>query len=181
MRDLIRLVENASLESVVNVDAAVKRLVQSIHADGFDIVQSEIKLEQGLDPYNDPTPSNIEELVKEWCHGALYDAYYKVAQHIQGGKMRAWREITAPKGWTPEHQHPGIYWSWSEGAAEAHWGWSGEEGDNLLKWMMYGEFNATDIDWLSTLIQNANPSYEDEQEVRINPNAHVDILKYWEK
>jgi len=179
MRDLIRLVENASLESVVNVNDTVRKLIQNLHGNGYDGVQYAIKIEQGLDPYNDPTPDNIEELVEEWCHGALYDAFYKVSRHIQGGVMRAWREITAPADWKPDQQHPGIYWSWSENAAEAHWGDGGADGS--VKWMMYGQFPATDIDWESTLIQNANPDYEDEQEVRIKPDAHVEILKYWAK
>lgn len=170
------LVENAD----IHMPAALQLLKKSLPGDGFQSVRIEIRVEAGLDPYGDePDPKDFKSLLNDWCENAVHEASWKITSRMKGENLRAWREITASENWTPEQQHPGIYWSWDEHAAEAHWGSSDHEGHGSVTWKMEALLNSAQIDWPVTIVMNANPSYNDECEVRIKPNTPVQIVKYW--
>jgi hypothetical protein len=118
---------------------------------------------------------------KKWFMSWVQDRYehaeWEITHNIENGRITLWRCITAPEDWKPDpNRHLGIYWSWDQSAADAHWG---DFGNGHVKWMIEGSVKATDIDWAKTLAMNAQPAYEDEKEVRINDGATVDIIKVY--
>ena len=179
IREHIDLIENAQPDMV----ALARKLLVSLRASGgYQDAKAAIKINLGLEPYGaDKDPPNMESLVLEWCVGALSDAYANITAKARGGFIPAWREITAGPNWHPgEWEHPGVYWSWSEKAAEAHWGSEDHEGAGSTKWMMAGQLPLERVDWETTLVQNADPSYADECEIRVHPTAQIEIINYWQ-
>lgn len=166
----------------VLVDAALPIFYREAMLPGGDAetyARAEWRIENGGDPYGgDPedAPSEEEyaEFVKDWCEERLSDAIWKITPLFKGDTLRVYRVITAPADWTPSaDRHPGIYWSWDESAAEAHWG--NHDGNNV-NWQMAADVKAADINWPVTLMMNASPSYEDEKEIRLNEHTPVEIL-----
>lgn len=118
------------------------------------------------------------EWFDDWVEDNYSDVEYKILHCVKNGHITLWRCITAPQDWTPEGgRHPGIYWSYNEHAAEAHWGSFG--GD--VAWVMQTTVPVGAIDWLPTLVQASQPDYQDEDEVRIKDGYPVVIEKYWRK
>ena len=68
----------------------------------------------------------------------------------------------------------GIYWSWDEGTAEAHWG---RFGNGAVEVLLRAQVSENDVDWEGTIIANLDPSLgEDEQEIRLKPGVHPVVL-----
>jgi len=66
----------------------------------------------------------------------------------------------------------GIYWSWDERAAEAHWGNSAHNNDALIKSSIKEEY----IDWRNTLYANMDMSLgEEEKEITLFKNTSLKI------
>jgi hypothetical protein len=173
--------ERQPLAEDANIDLSVAQnnLKQSLPGNGLETVRHYIRAEAGLDPYGGQDPEDFDSLLNDWCEDAVYQVAGKLRSMIRGEHLRAWREITAGENWTPEQQHPGIYWSWDENAAEAHWGGHDHEGHGPVTWKMEALLTTSQIDWPVTLTMNANPDYEEEKEVRILPNTPVQIVRYW--
>lgn len=174
------------LESVVHceihgdedavVEEAVSQLKQEM-AYGDSCVNAEWRMHNGGDPYDDEIECEGEDydrFVEDWCYEQVGEAFENVTMNFHGDKIRIWRMITAPLNWSPEGRHPGIYWSWDERAAEAHWG----NVNDSAHWLISGETTADQVNWVQTLFQNAHSSFEDEKEIRLKPQANVKILKY---
>lgn len=107
----------------------------------------------------------------------IHDVYGDIEWRFQNGKLPVWRVITAGPDWEPDpNRHPGIYWTWDESAAEAHWGY-GKNGDT--EYVLKALVNAQDINWPTTLAMNASPAYEEEKEIRIKDGVEIDYS--WEK
>jgi hypothetical protein len=121
--------------------------------------------------------TDFKEWFYDWVESEFGDeAEYGIAEQIHGEVITLYRCITAPLDWTPDLQHPGIYWSWDEDAADAHWG---SHGDGDVEWKMVGEVSVHDVQWEVTFAMNCNPDYNHEKEVRIKDNAPVKIVKYY--
>ncbi len=122
---------------------------------------------------------NTEEFKKwfsDWVEERYSEPEYEISSKIKDGKITLYRCITAPKDWKPTpDRHIGIYWSWSESAADAHWG---DFSDGNVSWIIKGEVPVEYIDWVVTLAMNASPSYDEEKEVRLKDNAPVTLLGY---
>jgi hypothetical protein len=69
----------------------------------------------------------------------------------------------------------GIYWSWDEHAAEAHWG---NFATGHVKWRLVADVSSRQIDWVSTLSANANPDMADEKEITLRENVPVKLVSY---
>lgn len=166
----------------IDSEAIAARLHKELNMAGMPTVRQYVRMDAGLAPSKhedgEEDPEDMDELVQDWCETAVQDAFGKIDWLFKGGKITVWREITAPANWTPESGHPGIYWSWDEDAAEAHWG---THKDGEVKWLMMAEVTPAMIDWPATLCQNANPDYEDEKEIRLLPNVPVKVSKVWNK
>jgi hypothetical protein len=164
----------------IDLTAARVALQKTLDGDDMQSVRCDIRAEAGLDRHGGKDPHNFNSLFNSWCDNAVSEAMWQIRRRIEGGKLRAWREIRADENWTPEQQHPGIYWSWDENTAEAHWG-GGHEGHGPVTWMMEALLNPAQINWPITIAMNANPSYEEEREVRIFPNTPVEIVRSWQR
>lgn len=116
--------------------------------------------------------------VTAWAEDRIDAAERNIEARFKSNLLPIYRMITAPADWKPDpSQHPGIYWSWDQRKADAHLG-RFEAG--YVKWMLYTEVTAEQIDWVSTLAANGEISTgDDEAEITLWDNQPVKILKYW--
>jgi hypothetical protein len=109
---------------------------------------------------------------KQWCEDRLKTVFSEISQRFRGDTICIWRAITLPEGEAPDpNKHPGIYWTWDQDAIHpAH----GKRGDSV--YVYAAETTSDQIDWESTLAQNAVPSYEGEKEIRLISRGRVEII-----
>ena len=68
----------------------------------------------------------------------------------------------------------GVFWSWDESAAEAHWG---NFGKGYQKYVIHAQVQESDVDWEATVWVNLDPSLgEEEKEIRLKEGTHPQIL-----
>ena len=89
-----------------------------------------------------------------------------------GDKVRLYREITVPNVDSINFDDIGIYWSFSD-TPEHQWG----DDDHKCKVVMSALVDKKTIDWPSALYQNANPAFEEEMEVTLQPGKQIEIVK----
>ena len=107
----------------------------------------------------------FKQALKEYCSDEAEWKYEELMRLFHGTELPIWRMITAPKDWQPAPDvHPGIYWSWDENAAEAHWG---EFGNGDVEWLLHAEASYNDIDWVETIVKNCHSSYQAEKEITL--------------
>jgi len=147
-------------------DEYVVRYLQDI--DEYDI--------EKLDSFDTKDPDFLKWF-KRQIENSADDAYREISRHMDGNTLQVYRVITAPRDWTPDSRHPGLYWSWDFKAAEAHWG-SFEKSH--IKWVMEATVSADEIDWVPTLAMNSLTTYEDEKEIRIKSGVPIKITDYYE-
>jgi 2'-5' RNA ligase len=92
------------------------------------------------------------------------------------GTIDIWRRIKVDDIWVNHllqaGKHLGIYWSWDERAAEAHWGDTAKNSNALIKSSIKEEY----IDWKNTIHANMDLSLgEDEKEIRLFKNTSLKI------
>lgn len=173
MRNFIALVENAIPYDEQQV------LDFLLHSDGMERAREEFRLENGRDPYDvggDSEEDNqkFQAWYLQWAENRIEEKAYGLGDLIKGGVIRIYRVITAPADWKPDPaRHPGIYWSWDKGAAQAHWG---EYREGMAEWMMVADVEARYVDWTFTVAHNADFDYEEEKEIRLLPNAPVKMI-----
>lgn len=178
---------NSLTESVGNTpdfDKAANALYKDLPNNGLSSVRAFVRMEAGYEPYGKEIISNEDDLIKQWCIDKIHDVYYEhFYQSVRSGKIEAWRAITAPQNWKPEHwEHLGIYWCWQENHAEAYWGQASNQGGaNNHNYIIHAFLPVESIDWINTLKMNANPDYEHEYEIRIHPNSAVEVLNIEDK
>jgi hypothetical protein len=102
--------------------------------------------------------------IHDYCLECVRNVYYNIYSKFRNGRLTIWRMIIAPPDWKPDLRHPGIYWSYDENAAEAHWG-NFDNGN--VNWLLKSSVTFNQIDWASTLSKNADPEFEDEKEITI--------------
>jgi hypothetical protein len=199
IRDIINLVEglNAIVESSGGLDlyACANALCARLIDDGgLSSVLSEYQQENGDEYDDDPFggsagdpfgdgPGDLEHLWKDpdfrewlqaWCHGRVGMAFHNLRDMITGGHIIGYRKITASVDWQPSGRHPGIYWAWDKDIAEAYWA---EGSAGQVEWLMTANIPESSIDWMTTVLMNAHPEFEVEQEIRLLANAPVDGLR----
>jgi len=108
----------------------------------------------------------------------LYDDVVdKLNDVILDNTIDIWRMMTVDDNWISNlHQkgkHLGIYWSWDENAAEAHWG-NGGQKRVTLKSNVREEY----VNWDDTIKLNMNISLgEEEKEIRLFKNTSIKIIE----
>lgn len=155
---------------------AAERLAHDIERDEESWPRLDWRIDRGRDAYEEHEDEESEEFkehLKDWAVDRVDNAAGEVSYNIEGDSIRVWRVITAPRDWTPEGRHPGIFWSWDEDAAEAHWG---QTGNFFVQWTLEAVVKTSDIDWPATLYQNAHPSFEEEKEIRLKEGTPVKLL-----
>ena len=167
------------LESNVQdlLNKAAHGLDGQIHRESGEMVRAYVRMEAGLSPHksedDQPDPENMDQLIFAWCENRVAEVYYELEYMGRNGFIPAWRVVTAAETWKPaDWEHPGVYWSWDHDAAEAHWG---EAQDGFKTWEMHADIPVGDIDWLITVMMNADPSYSEEKEIRVKQNAQIKI------
>lgn len=176
MRALITLVE-----SLTAPDPAIEQAV-------YDYVRSEA-LGGGdddiMDYYKEARRRQKRDLdFDEWLKGYVRNRLKQTYANLRtclgsDGKLHLYRVITAPDDWQPDpNRHPGIYWSWDEEAAQAHWG--NHNGTNT-EWMLEAAVDEDAVDWIETLARNVMPVWEEEREIRLKKDAPVEIAAYYER
>ena len=92
------------------------------------------------------------------------------------GGIKIYREITVGPDWLDhlkkQGKRLGIYWSWDDEAAEAHWGDPSKKNSALLE----VEIDEKYVDWETTLQLNSHPYYKQEKEIRLFKNTPI-VLK----
>ncbi len=101
-------------------------------------------------------------------------------ENDDSGLIDCWRVVTYVNNTeedmytaiTKRFKGVGVYWSWKDSAAEAHWGVSGGHSITL-----HGKLATQDVDWNGTLYQNAGDLAE-ECEIRTIENGNVMIVGF---
>jgi len=129
--------------------------------------------------WNDEIDENSKEF-QDWLMNELSDRYYDVVRNIRSkikpdNRIDIWRMMTVENGWVihlmKEGKHLGIYWSWEENAAEAHWG---QSGNNRV--LIKSSIKEENIDWENTVALNMDINIgEDEKEIRLFKNTPLKI------
>jgi hypothetical protein len=171
------IVEGASADLWQYVEVVEKHLFDEMVSDSE--VRWEYQQMNGIEQEDDTDDAHYQEWLKEYAEGKVYDAigYLNGSLTTQDGEIVIYRRITAPSNWVEQGglttQPLGVFWSWSEHAAESHWGnFSGDHQEYLI----VGSVRMQDVDWVQTLYTNANPSTEEEKEITVNDGAPVKFL-----
>jgi tRNA nucleotidyltransferase/poly(A) polymerase len=125
---------------------------------------------------------------KNWFKYELMNRYDDAVDRISAkikpdGTIDIWRRITVndeENRWITHlaeaGKHLGIYWSWDERAAEAHWGNSAHSNNVLIKSSIKEEY----VDWKNTLFANMDISLgEDEKEITLLRNTSLKIQELY--
>jgi len=114
----------------------------------------------------------VKDILERGLEEAKDNIYYKI--NDESGKIKLYRAMDVDENWM-EHlktkgKHLGIYWSWDEDGAVAHWS-KGKKLDVIME----TEIDEKYINWQETLTMNMHPSYSEEKEIRLFKNTPINI------
>ncbi len=175
-----RIIERAAMELFDYSEAAQHMLFQDLEMDSEYVIQ-EYRLMQGIDPNysTDHDEEHFEEWLKDYVENRVTEVIGYLYHNFttENGEIILYRAITAPPTWVAQggltSRGLGIFWSWDKDAANTHWG---DYSGNHETYLLQGTASRDEVDWTTTIFANANPSYEEEKEVRLNDNATIIIL-----
>ena len=112
--------------------------------------------------------ARVENAADEMVDGMSYNRH----AHMSG--IVVYRIIRADEDFPSKISDRGLgeYWSWEEGAAEAHWA-----GHGNTFYLMVGLVDPKHVNWEQSLFQNAHPNYEHEKELFIPQGSGVELYK----
>jgi uncharacterized membrane protein (UPF0127 family) len=115
--------------------------------------------------------SFIKKELQENLETAKENIYDKI--DYDSNKIKLYRKITVDDRWL-EHlkqqgKRLGIYWSWDESAAEAHWG-DYSKGNAVT---LEIEIDEKYVDWKTTFKLNMHPNFLEEKEIRLFKNTPI--------
>ena len=101
----------------------------------------------------------------------------KIDSKIEDGQLTIWRVITVDEKWLDHFikhgKHLGIYWSWEESSAEAHWGY-GEDKNIEVRFQC--TIDERQVNWKDTILLNMHPGLgEEEKEIRLVKNTRLKL------
>lgn len=176
----IKPLNETSIDSISFDNIVTPQYIKSLEmSDGYERYLEYFKYEHGLeDQENDELEQHPE--LKNWLRNALYDRYEEAYTNIYNkiksdNTIDIWRKMTVDQEWLERlpysGKHLGIYWSWDERAAEAHWGqWDKQK--ILIKSSVREEY----INWHDTIMLNMDISLgEEEKEIRLFKNTRLKI------
>lgn len=176
LRALLNLFESFTLDETT-IERAIADLYRNIDwsGGGAETVVLELAHYGYEDEEFDRNDPVFRDAFRRWAYHRIDAAYGEIDDHIMGDTIQVWREITAPRDWTPAGRHPGVYWSYEKDAAEAH---HGSFSSGHVKWLIEAIVNVRDIDWVATLAANANPDVGIEKEITLAGERPVHIVRY---
>ena len=152
-------------------------------SDNYDRFIENYQYEENMVDVDKEEIENTPEF-KNWFKYELNYMYDNAVERITNnlkpdGTIDIWRRITIndeENRWISHladaGKHLGIYWSWDERSAEAHWGNSAHNNEALIKSSIKEEY----IDWRNTLYANMDMSLgEDEREITLFKNTLLKI------
>lgn len=175
-------VNEASFGSFNNDDILTDDFMLSCTQTGADILIDWYKSEKGLEDAEDSEGLSSPEFLdflKNELEKNLEEAKEKISNVInwRTNKVTLYRAITVDDSWL-EHlktqgKRLGIYWSWDEEGAEAHWG--DYKKNKVAK--IEVEIDEKYVDWKITLQMNTSISFKEEKEIRLFKNTPLKIKK----
>jgi len=166
----------------------------SQHIDFWDITPEMIRVEMVRMGYEDSDAfnSNLEfwvdqeyeeedakEKVWEETLNTFDSNYNAIAYEIQDNRrLRIYREVTATNIESIKLDPVGIYWSWEESVAEAHWG-AYQAG--YREYLIVGEVDIDNVNWIETMYANSDLSSAEEREIRLILGSPVDVIEIREQ
>jgi tRNA nucleotidyltransferase/poly(A) polymerase/2'-5' RNA ligase len=178
------VINEMSIKQINYDDVITPEYIKQIEmSDNFERFIEYYKYEYNLITHDNEEIEKTEDF-KNWFKYELSARYDDAVERITNnlkpdGTIDIWRRITIDdeeNRWISHladaGKHLGIYWSWDERAAEAHWGNSAHNNDALIKSSIKEEY----IDWRNTLYANMDMSLgEEEKEITLFKNTSLKI------
>lgn len=145
-----------------------------------DVYQNQIDsymYEEGIDNYDEIN----YEIYDNWFFDLLSSNYYDFSHTIddmiqRDGTVKIWRRMTVDDDWLSQIERGnirlGMWWSWDENAAEAHWGDSSKRNSVLIESVIKEEY----VNWLDTIHANIHPALYQEKEITLYKNTTMKIV-----
>lgn len=187
MRTAINLVESNLSDDTL--DAVVDEVVKEFLSDEFQFGDAVARygrdedidgldVEDGFGDRPDQRHMAQDPGFRTWLKRNVVErvseVYWEIESRVKGGTLIGYRVITAPTDFHYDGtRHPGIYWSWDDDAAEAHWG---DFSAGMVSWKFTAKIPVASIDWQRTLVMSASPNYEEEKEIRLFDNAPLEVV-----
>lgn len=172
-----------------NVEEVFKIWMDEVKNYGNDSLPYEFKLQnkEFEDYTNEELYNNQEffEYMKEYFYDSLYDFEFNIKTILieNNGYIPIFRMMTVDDEFfdnlhTTPTPHLGVYWSWDEGSAEAHWG----EPNKPYTILIESIINKFDIDWDKTYRANLDINLgQDEKEIFVPENTPLKIIRIHNK
>ncbi len=181
--EINNFINEMSLHSLSYDNVLNKEYIDNLKAsDEFERFIEYFKYEEGLEDLEDEEIENHEHF-ESWFHDELkmrFDsAVEKISSKIKSdNSIDIWRMMTVDKNWLSHliqsGKHLGVYWSWEENAAEAHWG---KYGGNHQTILIQSSVNENYVNWEDTIELNMSISLgEAESEIRLFKNTPIKII-----
>ena len=178
------VINEMSIQGVNYTDVITPEYIKQVEmSDNFERFIENYQYEYSLTDIDKEEIENTEEFKNWFTYELRYrydDAVERITDKIKpNGAIDIWRRITVDdeeNRWinhlADAGKHLGIYWSWDERAAEAHWGDATKKSDALIKSSIKEEY----IDWRNTIYANMDLSLgEDEKEITLFKNTSIKI------
>jgi hypothetical protein len=177
-----RIIENVGNYSIPQQD--IERAKIELRNEMQDLEDWHIEYTMDMSTHNE-----LEDATDENEKRAIYDRQIEnyseyiipnvaniLLNKFDSGKIRCWRAITVSQDWTPpKDSKVGVYWSWDAKSAEAHWG---SYGNGNVECVIEALIPIQLIDWVTTLVANSNPNFDDEREIKIADGSSVEIVSF---
>jgi 2'-5' RNA ligase len=170
-----------SIQSIDYTDLITPEYIKELEmSDNYERYIEYYQYEENMVDVDKEEIEKTEEF-KNWLTYELREKYDDTVDRITNkikpdGTIDIWRRIKVDDIWVNHliqaGKHLGIYWSWDEHAAEAHWGDTTKNSNALIKSSIKEEY----IDWKSTIYANMDLSLgEEEKEITLFKNTSLKI------
>ncbi len=181
----IKSLSNFLLEkSLYATDFTVESFIEKLKKNKSDYVSYIIQYAIENNIEDDEVNENSIEF-KDWLYNRVKKAYnYTIAYfkdligYKNNNNIFIYRALTINDSFYNDFKnygkHLGIYWTFDENAAEAHYGKYDIHSNEAV---IYSEINEQYVNWDETIYLNTNINWEMEKEIRLFKNTPLKILK----
>lgn len=158
----------------INFNNIVSDFIDSKNFDREEIYEEEFDNIYNTDE-DSRDPKELKDYIKQRLEERLEDIYWEIKQSIQNNSIKIYREMTVDSNWIKniyKSQRLGIYWSYKENSAHAHW--ADNSKNNTI--IIYSIINEKYIDWNTTIENNLRDDSDTEKEISLFKNTSLKIL-----
>lgn len=151
-------------------------------SNAFEFVQIILEEPKLKDVFTEDGYKQFTEIAKDVFDEDVNNMLYPIQESYdsnEDGLIDCWRVVNYvadPDGdyyvGIMKHGGVGVYWSYDEKAAEAHWG---EAGGHTIT--LHGKVSVENVDWLET-VTKATYDLKEEKEIKIKDKGNVLIIGY---